>query len=110
MAESYVLGISGVFFLGLPSLELYPMWSSEWASLRCREDQKKFAVRPSFCDVHLITRLPWASLPSEVQVHDSGLFYYFILIYFILSYVHYLKLLYLFVCTFDMWMKNSVER
>ena len=62
-------------------------------------------MRPSFCDVHLITRLPWASLPSEVQVRDSGLFYYFIL-----SHVHYLKLLYLFVCTFVTWMTNSVER
>ena len=58
MAESFVLGISGVFFLGLPSLELHPMWSSECASLHCREDWEKFAVRLSFCDVHLITRLP----------------------------------------------------
>lgn len=84
MAESFVLGISGVFFLGLPSLELYPMWSSECASLHCREDREKFPVRLSFCDVHLITRLP-SGYPSlwgpgmrqwPILLFDFNLFYF----------------------------------
>ena len=115
MPELLVLGTVGIFSLGLPTLS-----EAQIGLLFVRRPGKICCAILHSIDVHFIKRIPYSSLPSKVQICNSGSFHFisfhFISFHFISFFLfHFFSLCSLAetlipVCAFVMWMTYLVER